>query len=86
MSEMVERVAKAVHKLWCEFNEETGLYEDLTPKEKEFSILASRAAIAAMREPTEAMILACHGAPDLHPDDAHGIVESWQSMIDEALR
>jgi len=73
MSEMVERVAEAIRAV----NSDTiGLtYTELTTA-------MARAAIAAMREPTQAMIDACD--LDIHTEGT--IVGVWDDMIDEALK
>jgi hypothetical protein len=68
MTEMVERVAKAIHDLGY------GLTENL-------ELTIANAAIAAMREPTAAMIKAA-GNGELDS----WIKEDWQDMIDEALK
>lgn len=71
MSEMIERVAVAIRKV----NAETiGLtYTELTRE-------MARAAIAAMREPTDAMAFAVDG--DWGPQ----LEDNWRKMIDEALK
>lgn len=86
MSEIVERVAKAVflHERsdgeWNAMNETgRGYYRDL-----------ARIAIAAMREPTEAMRAAVEGDQQIQCglDDCnkHGIpYDAWELMIDAAL-
>ena len=66
MSTMVERVAQAIAK-------EMGYRDPETVK------FAARAAIAAMREPTEEMIDGWIKAPG-------AITGGWQGMIDAALR
>ena len=82
MSEMVERIAIAVCEadgcLWSEATDlDKGLYRD-----------TARAAIAAMREPTDAMIGQGYGYAISYEDE--GVVESpsevWRAMIDEALK
>lgn len=82
MSEMVERVAEAIYiadsgKGWDQQN--SWLHEMYFKK--------ARAAIEAMREPTEAM--KCDG--DVRPWDwscqtCGGPKEHWYRMIDEALK
>ena len=76
MSEMVERVAEAIAKsrhgesLW--WTGETGGL-------RQSAIDDARAAVAAMREPTQAMVQTV--------DPAFDHVEFiWQTMIDEALK
>ena len=47
----------------------------------------ARIAIAAMREPTEAMIEARYDQePPDQPIDKHSAVAVWQAMIDAALK
>ena len=79
MSEMVDRVAKAIA---LQSHAESPCLEDL-----------ARRAIEAMREPTEAMVCAGdeqiivalndHGGVRRDPTPAQG---TWVSMIDEALK
>lgn len=45
----------------------------------------ARAAIAALREPSEAMIEAGHTAPHLSTIARHRMKAGWQRMIDTAL-
>lgn len=79
MSEMIERVAKAI---MTANDQSTGI---------RFSYLChdmARAAIEAMREPTRAMVEAAHDKLDWgYPDgvDANFYV-AWEEMIDEALK
>jgi molecular chaperone DnaK (HSP70) len=82
MSEMIERVARALAEnergadLWDEISNDSDI--DYIGK-NEFRDLA-RAAIEAMREPTEGMV----EAANLH--ESNGVYADWQAMIDEALR
>lgn len=75
MTEMVDRVARAIHaeleKTWCVML--TGHGEEL-----------GRAAIAAMREPTEAMMRAGDAAAESACSGDEGL-EAWDAMIDAAL-
>jgi len=66
MSEMVDRVAMALRgqKIGTKV---LWTYEDL-----------ARAAIEAMREPTDAMVMATDHAGDIY--------DAWRDMIDEALK
>lgn len=77
ISPMVERVAIAAYMA-------TGLdtpWPDVTPEYKEMVYRVTRAAISAMREPTEAMLSA--GNDEAHH---HGFVSPvWRAMIDAAL-
>ncbi len=83
MSEMIERVAQAISS---SFHEE-GYIEGLSdPSEWEEFRKAAREAIRAMREPTAKMLAAPKkimggGFQNSHSDD-----ETWEAMIDEALR
>ena len=71
MNEMIERVAQAMM--------DSDYSEDGAPVNIHFGILA-RAAIAAMREPTEEMMnVACDGP-------SKRARECWKCMIDEALK
>jgi hypothetical protein len=72
MSEMVDKVAKALHDV----DPTIWVGEDQSRYFKQ----AARAAIAAMREPTKEMWDACHKA---QADFETGI--GWQVMIDAAL-
>ena len=67
MSTMVKRVAQALQQ-------EMGT----APIDEATSFALARAAIAAMREPTEEMVLAWIRAPG-------AITGGWQGMIDAAL-
>lgn len=98
MSEMIETVAKAIGtELWGAEIYDRSAAGDATLSKSTRLIAdecrgAARAAIAAMREPTEAMCDASLGdwpesqlsrfgaMEDLHPRDV------WQIMIDEALK
>lgn len=76
MSEMVERVARAISPNW----------EYMSRNDRRNAVITARVAIEAMREPTEAMI---KGAGWLYPmyDDPHDRHEDvWSAMIDEALK
>jgi hypothetical protein len=88
MSEMVDRVAQAILAVnvpranwdYCKSVPDHPLYTQ--------SIELARAAIEAMREPTEAMIEAGSTAAD-HEFGTIGLEaakEAWNLMIDEALR
>jgi hypothetical protein len=83
-SEMVERVALAMQEaaegpvmfsanFWPDSNRPDAAYTKL-----------ARAAIAAMREPTEAMIEASNREWDGRM--SHRSSGAWQAMIDEALK
>ena len=72
MSEMVERVARA---LIVRYAEQHGGFTDRSQDEFEAD---ARAAIAAMREPDKAMSIASNRG--------ESVLECWQLMIDEALK
>lgn len=79
MNEMVERVARAIA------GADRNQWDHMFAPRKAMFVCFARAAMAAMREPTEAMIdsgMNTGYAPacDLEVD-AH-----WRAMIDEALR
>lgn len=78
MSEMVERVARAISAEHIRLDGMT--WEQCHPKYQEDRRRMARAAIAAMREPTQAMILGDNKHDDYDPKYV------WQLMIDEALR
>lgn len=80
MSEMVERVAKALHK--AHYERGRGLppsWDAIDRFEREMWLFSARAAIEAMREPTRDMISAANR--NNHPRD----IDTWQTMIDAAL-
>jgi hypothetical protein len=69
-NEMVERVARAI-----------ALHHDIDGIDSWWKYKAgARAAIAAMREPTNAMLW------DAYPEQIHTAKAIWQAMIDEALK
>jgi len=72
MSEMIERVGLAIQDEW----QKSGM---LVGSHLETEAVA-RAAIAAMREPTQQMLLACRA--ERPPART---IEDWQAMIDAAL-
>jgi hypothetical protein len=75
MSEMVERVARGIAE---SFSRADPLWENWLPQ--------ARAAIAAMREPTAAMVDLGRG---IGPDAPYGLAETrerWHAMIDECLK
>jgi len=74
MSEMVSRVSEAIDKAVAEWQPGTEI------KIKE---AAARAAIAAMREPTNEMWAK---GTEARLDDAPSTHRVWWAMIDEALR
>jgi hypothetical protein len=85
MSEMIEKVAKAMWDARRGHANNSGVFLEFwgdgsIPK-KNGILDEARAAIAAMREPTEMMLWA--GNEQL---DCAGELRCWQAMIDEALR
>jgi hypothetical protein len=81
MSEMVERVARALCRSAALGDPGQAYIDANWPNYS----TAARAAIEAMREPTEAMIGAGRGAlPNFCPEDSDALV-CWQDMIDAAL-
>jgi hypothetical protein len=93
MSEMVERVARALYeRRWREVK---GQAEQQREQQFELSVYRehyladARAAIEAMREPTEGMFIAgvaCMAAFADHPDQNMSFPILWGHVIDEALR
>jgi hypothetical protein len=82
MSEMVERVARALHeahKPWCDYTYD---FEHPMASREVYEALA-RAAIAAMREPTEGMIEARSVPGVLERSDIRLV---WMAMVDAALK
>ncbi len=72
MGEMIDRVAKAIYDA---MDIADGL--NMTAAETYAS-----AAIAAMRQPTDAMV---NAGRDMYPPD-QDCIPVWETMIDEALR
>lgn len=94
MSEMVERVARAICEKNCENPDEPSyafLTDKVTGHAWEGYIPHARAVIEAMREPTFLMTTKAYKAPieqlALGPHLGHdGAKTLWQAMIDEALK
>jgi hypothetical protein len=78
MSEMVERVAVAISNAQMAWKAANG-GDDASVVDCPDEVLA-RAAIEAMREPTDQMVGAANR--NNHPRD----VDTWRTMIDEALK
>lgn len=81
MSEMVEKVARALHE---QFRKTYGgaaqtSWDDLSNFNRNYGLGLARAAIAAMREPTEAMV------DRAAMDEIFAPRLCWVDMIDEAL-
>ena len=83
MTEMVERVARASFDYWVETRpEKAGLtFEDNNEDEIAFAMEHARRCIAAMREPTQAMLTA-----GLLTSPDQQLTYCWEAMIDAALR
>ena len=83
MSEMVERLARAIHLAECHGNQREAdaswIYCNLLRRDQ------ARAAIKAMREPTADMIDAGRDAPAHAPAGVSETHKVWVSMIDAAL-
>lgn len=84
MSEMIERLARALHGCVMQQDADQAPWEKLSQPVKQECLLMARAAIEAMREPTNAMIEAADG--EYRDDDRRALVGEWQTMIDVALR
>jgi len=69
--DMIERAARALWEMG-----DAGVWEDWIPE--------VRAVLAAIREPSEAMIAAGEQAP-CHDDKGDESTPVWQAMIDAAL-
>lgn len=75
MNEMIERVAKAI---WSDYWDGEGCsWAEMEESSRQTALSMARAAIEAMREPTEAMLEAQFGQPS--PADC------WRAMIDAAV-
>lgn len=95
MSEMIERVARAIRKAYHEHHKMPMRdWDRIDDEPKDEWLAMSRAAIGAMREPTEAMTKKASsfevdfnsgGYVDLGSLYSDGAVAVWQSMIDEGL-
>jgi hypothetical protein len=84
MSEMVERVAKALSIADGNHPDACSNDEDSQPIWHLYTADA-RAAIEAMREPTQAMIHAGQNTYCDHGDQNCGCAVSWSAMIESAL-
>ncbi|HLX18470.1 MAG TPA: hypothetical protein VKS24_25055 [Bradyrhizobium sp.] len=87
MNEMVERVAEAIYK-----TDPVGVrpWQDAPISNRDDCLACARAAIAAMREPTEAMVEAGEAEMYEHhekPEDwtLENTKTAWMMMIDAAL-
>lgn len=81
--DMIETVARALYQSDWIGNGKAPAYEGGMRDEY---LREARAAIEAMRNPTEAMRLAGHQhIPDDHGDPWASAIEVWQAMIEAAL-
>ncbi|XKM40289.1 hypothetical protein A4U53_030625 [Rhizobium ruizarguesonis] len=84
MTSMVERVARvAYEKMGFAYDGRTIMANGRPYGNWATALGIARAAIEAIREPTEAMVLANSDAGG--PDDQQTIAD-WQAMINEALK
>lgn len=81
---MIERLARALHACVVQQDADQLPWEQLSRQLKEECLFLARAAIEAMREPTNAMVEAADG--EYRDDDRRALVGEWQTMIDVALR
>lgn len=97
MSGMIERVARAIYA--ADMSDDEALFDMMSPSQRDVVLDIARAAIAAMREPTEGM-LAGTEAPGAWGAEPRFVVpvgyengpiyreqcaEIYQAMIDAAL-
>ena len=80
MSEIVERVAAAIER--TTHDDDASFEEAWRDHEivRHNRMIEARAAIAAIREPTEAMIVA-----GVHHDNMGDMAGRWRAMVDAAL-
>src|SRR5665811_1287487 len=85
---MVKRVAEGVFGAWRKHMDARGnvsgprKFSDLGPPATEFAMLSARAALEAMREPTEPMLKAFYGNMPVE----QRLGNDWRDMIDTALK
>jgi hypothetical protein len=82
MAEMIDRVARAIGEVY------DGLADpELTPNNWARAALAARAAVDAMREPTDQMITAGWNNTNRPIEDHEDLYDiAYRAMIDEALK
>lgn len=80
MSEMVERVARAI---WAS-TEPHSPWDDLPERWKETNLAEARAAIEAMRKPTTGIVIEIAASLVCADEMTAGMV--WDAVIDEALK
>lgn len=86
MSPIIERIARA---LCCPERECEKLQSDGTCKRNYTFLGEARASVAAMRDPTKAMLEAGNAAvrgATVHEAMERGDLLAWQAMIDAALK
>lgn len=83
MSEMIERVARAIHRTEGPWSDVP--WDDLPESAKSASRRQARAAIEAMREPTLDMIHCSPVTADNFVPYPETCAVTWRAMIDEAL-
>ena len=85
--DMVEQVAKAIYDCHKLIQPSSFTWEEtIEPRHREAWLKYARAAIAAMREPTPAMLKACDSIMGGGFQNSHSDLETWQEMIDAALK
>ena len=97
MNPLLERVAAAMESHWvwpggqavytgkgATFPKLVAAYETDRAARAACRELNARAAVAAMREPTQQMMAAAPAFDDM--DTGHLAARAWRAMIDEALR
>jgi hypothetical protein len=86
---VTERVARAIHAAYTDLENEDvpdAAVGDPWPEGGCVDcIILARAAIEAMREPTEAMIEAAGLGVTVAPDDRGTVRDMWQAMVNAAL-
>lgn len=96
MSDIVERVARAIFEAWAAEESAASTWDDVCQRAKDgyphaqkwhrMAISEARAAIEAMREPTPKMVEAhymAHARAETVMADAQSV---WNAMIDAALK
>ena len=83
---MIERVAREVHRLHPDSLVSVVAWKNLTLDERDECIEIARAAIKAMREPTEKMQIDAGDLGDGLGLTAEVVCLLWQAMIDEILK
>jgi hypothetical protein len=91
MSEMVERVARACHdaRIFMTISDTPAPYDETSPNNRYLYLKLARVAIAALREPTEAMIASIDRAHENALESGvytWPVATFWQTMIDAALK